>query len=120
MKILYVEDEISISNLAKIIFMRTSHELIVCPKLKETKAILDTEDIGLVILDMTFPTFSGLDILEHIAKHKIKTPVIIYSGNIEKYEARLKMYVDLKVILKIYKKPYGDFNEMVLFVDNMK
>lgn len=120
MKILYVEDEISISNLAKIIFMRTSHEFMVCPKLKETKSILDGNNIGLVILDMTFPTFSGLDILEHISLRKINTPVIIYSGWVDQYSSKLKMYIDSGVILKMYQKPTNNFEEIISFIDGIK
>lgn len=120
MKILYVEDEISISNLAKIIFMRTNHEFMVCPKLKETKSILEGNNIGLVILDMTFPTFSGLDILEHISSRKINTSVIIYSGCISQYSSKLQSYINSGIILKVYEKPINNFEEIISFIDEIK
>jgi response regulator of citrate/malate metabolism len=92
----------------------------VCPKLKETKSILEGNNIGLIILDMTFPTFSGLDILEHISSRKINTSVIIYSGCISQYSSKLQSYINSGIILKVYEKPTNNFEEIISFIDEIK
>lgn len=94
MKILYVEDDLAISSLAKAIFMKTDHDLVLCPNVNDAKMILDREKVGLVILDLNFPTSaSGVDVLEHMKNRKMTTPVIIYSGFTGSFEKEINHFI---------------------------
>jgi two-component system response regulator YesN len=46
----------------------------------EAKEILNANDIDILITDIRMPEVSGIDLLEHIHLHKLKTKVIFLSG----------------------------------------
>ncbi|WP_019909229.1 response regulator [Paenibacillus sp. HW567] len=46
----------------------------------EAKAILDQGQTDILITDIRMPEVSGLDLLEHVNKHMLRTKVIILSG----------------------------------------
>lgn len=117
MKILYVEDEIIISNLAKMIFMKTDHVLVVCPSVSGARKILNREVIELVILDMNFPKSNGMELLEYIDQNSIKTKVIVYSGFIEKYEKSLKPFIESGIITGVFVKPTHQLLEIISSIE---
>jgi diguanylate cyclase (GGDEF)-like protein/PAS domain S-box-containing protein len=53
----------------------------VCTSGVEAISILAQESFDAILLDLNLPDMSGLDIMEHINKAKIRTPVIIVSGD---------------------------------------
>lgn len=84
-RVLIVEDD-SLQNrfFEKIVsVVQAKSELI-----KTGKAALDYlknhDDIGLVLLDLSLPDISGLQVLEELKKQKSKVPVAILSANDER------------------------------------
>jgi two-component system, response regulator YesN len=117
-KILYIEDDDAFSSLAKVIFMKTKHDFVVCPNIEDAKQILDEEKIDLVILDMNFPHLSGVDILEHLWENHIVVPVIVYSGYIDEYAHQINRFVNYGVIKRIYSKAIEQhFDDIIKDVD---
>jgi DNA-binding response OmpR family regulator len=119
-KILYVEDDLVISNLAKAIFMKTDHDLVLCPNINDAKKILDKEKMGLVILDLNFPSSSsGLEVLEHMRCKKITSPVIIYSGFIDDFKKEINHFVETGLVHGVYAKPFNHFGSIIKAIEEL-
>ncbi len=56
------------------------NNLLTCHDSREVMGLLETEDIGLVLLDLNMPHVSGLELLPLIVQHHPGVPVIILSG----------------------------------------
>lgn len=118
MKILHVEDDVRISALSKAIFMKTSHDFLICHDPVQASKLLSEYDIDLVILDLIFSDDqTGIQILEKIYSENLPTKVIVFSGFAnEKFYSQLVLYRDLNIILSIYQKP-GNFLQIVKEID---
>ena len=99
--------------------MDTKHDLIVCPNIQDAKLILNKEKVELIILDLNFPSSSGIAILEHIYENKINVPVIIYSGYINEYLSQIRYFSNLGVIFKVYSKPLNFFDSIIEDIDSL-
>ena len=105
MKILFIEDDEDISKLAKEIFIRTSHDVIMCPCPFNAIKALSVEDFDLVILDMYFPNGNGGDVLQYMAENKINTPVFIHSGYAKRFNSLIDYYKSIGLVKEVYEKP---------------
>lgn len=105
MKILFIEDDKNISTLAKEIFMKTSHDIILSPGVFSGIQALSMENFNLIILDMVLLDGTGEVILKHLYENKINTPVFIHSGYSKNFSEILNYYKKIGIIHRIYEKP---------------
>lgn len=80
--ILVVEDEIIIRNLLIGIFANEGLKAIGAETAERALALLETNDIALITLDLQLPEMSGLTFLDKLSKAGKNIPVVIISGNI--------------------------------------
>jgi DNA-binding NtrC family response regulator len=99
--------------------MDTTHDLVICPDPKIAKVILEHGDIGLVILDMIFPQTNGVEVLEYITKHKLNTPVVIYSGYADSLKEQILHYKNKGVIHSVYNKTIESLGEIINIINKM-
>jgi len=83
-KILVVDDELEIRKTLKRVIERMGHQAILTENGKEALQLLKNDDgISLLILDLLMAGVTGLDILKHMKKTKMKLPVMILTGHID-------------------------------------
>lgn len=79
-KILHVEDEADVHRIVQ--HMVEEHcDLLWSRNLDESRKLLESEDIDLVLLDIGLPDGSGLDLIEDIEKHVMPPRIVIFSAN---------------------------------------
>ena len=105
MKILFIEDDENVSKLAKEVFIRTTHDVIMCPCPFNAIKVLSVEDFDLVILDMHFSDGNGGDVLQYMKENKINTPVFIHSGHVKKFSSVIDYYKEVGLVKMVYEKP---------------
>lgn len=122
MKILYVEDDRNVSDIAKRLFLKTNHDFIACEAIADAKRVLLEKYVDVVILDLMFPGgSSGLDLLQFAVENDIKIPVIVYSGYIDYYpEQMLQMYVSRGVVTHVFIKGQNTFMDVIKAVSSVK
>ncbi len=80
-RILIVDDEIRIRSSLRILLNNKEREIQECGTGIEAIAILKSQNIDLVLLDINLPDISGLEVLEWKSHNKISTSVIFVSAN---------------------------------------
>lgn len=80
--VLLVDDEPSYLRSLSILLERKGgiNNIFRCDDSREVMSLLDSETIGLILLDLTMPHISGLELLGQIAQHHPEIAVIIVSG----------------------------------------
>ena len=79
-KVLVIDDEDGIRNMFRIILKRSGYDVLEANRAKEGLAILDREDIDVVMLDIMMPGMSGMECLGVITKKYPELPVIMVTG----------------------------------------
>lgn len=80
-KILIVDDESRIRSSLRVLLEGAGREIRECGSGLDAVAMLKSQDIDLVLLDINLPDISGLEVLEWIAKNKISASVIFVSAD---------------------------------------
>ena len=80
MKLLIVEDEISMQKSISTYFEKSGYICEICSSQKSAQEKITLYHYDCVILDITLPDGNGLTILEYIKKNKLKTGVVILSA----------------------------------------
>ena len=80
-KILLVDDESRIRSSLRILLDGAGREIQECETGLDAIAILKSQDIDLVLLDINLPDISGLEVLEWVSGNKVSTSVIFVSAN---------------------------------------
>ena len=80
-RILIVDDETRICTALRLILDADGREIITCVTGTKALAILKSQEIDLVLLDINLPDISGLEVMEWIADNNISASVIIVSGD---------------------------------------
>ena len=78
--ILIVDDEINHLNSLKQLIKREDHEVNIANSAAEAIAIVDKEDIDVLLLDMNMPGMGGVEVMKHISTNNIDTTIIVVSG----------------------------------------
>ena len=83
MKILFVDDELSVKEAMEILIDWKSYginEILYAPNGKKALEILEKEHPEIMFCDMQMPVMNGPELLKEIAKHKYKVKIIAVSG----------------------------------------
>ncbi len=83
-KILFVDDEESTHTMAKLILSKIEDDIIYVYSGEEAIDIMSDinqrQNIKLVLLDLTMPEITGIDVLKWMKKNKIKITTVIQTG----------------------------------------
>ena len=79
-KILFVDDEQSILDIAKSYFTRLGFEVLTASNGVDAIDILETEKIDCCFTDINMPGMSGIDLTEHIQNFDNTLPVVVMTG----------------------------------------
>lgn len=78
--ILIVDDELNHLNSLKELIKREDYEANIANSAAEAIAIIDKEDIDVLLLDMNMPEMGGVEVMKHISNNDINTTIIVVSG----------------------------------------
>ena len=114
MKILVIDDEEMIRNLARKILQRDGHEVLLADSGQSGLAIFsrEHESLGLVLLDIRMHGVSGIETLHRIRDISPTMPCIMSSGQITD---QTDLPDDITANLRFLQKPYraNTLSEMV-------
>jgi len=79
-KILFIEDEANERLLYTEELKKDGYEVLAAANGREGLAVVEKEDIALVVLDLHMPEMDGLETLGRILTRKRNIPVIIYTA----------------------------------------
>lgn len=79
-RILLVDDEPSIRLFYSAVLADEGHDVVEAPSEAEAVRLLEAEPPDLVVLDIRLGSQSGLELLQHIASHPARVPVIILTA----------------------------------------
>ncbi len=78
--LLIVDDEDSVRDLLRNIFIRPDLRLLAAKSGKEACALIDREDIDVILTDLVMPGGDGLSVLTHAKKTRSSAEVILLTG----------------------------------------
>lgn len=79
-KILIIDDEESIRITIKEFFLKEGYDVLEAKSFEETKKIINTERIDVVLSDIVLGGKSGIDVLRNVNEKHLKCPVILFTG----------------------------------------
>lgn len=97
-KILFVDDEKSILNVARQYFKRKGYTVLTAGNGKEAVEILESEPVDCCFTDISMPEMDGLELAEYIREHDSTLPVVVMTG-----------YPSLETTIKTLKNGVVDF-----------
>ena len=108
-KVLFVDDEVAILEITKLLLSSLGFETFVANSGKMAIEILDDkakqQQIQIIFLDLTMPEMSGLEVLEWINKNNVKIPTILQTGIKDKKEIEKATILGIKdYMIKPYTK----------------
>lgn len=107
MKILFCDDERSLGDCAKQIFLETDHDFLYTQTIDQSLGALDIHKFDIVIIDLHWANSekTGFDIVDYIHEknRSVRPLVYITSGYIERYREKLDSVSHL--VDGIYRKP---------------
>ena len=78
--ILIVDDELNHLNSLQELFSKENYNINIANSAIEAIAIIDKDDIDVLLLDMNMPGMGGVEVMKHISKNDINTTIIVVSG----------------------------------------
>jgi CheY-like chemotaxis protein len=108
-KVLFVDDEVAILEITKLLLSSLGFEAFVANSGKMAIEILadkaKRQQIQIIFLDLTMPEISGLEVLEWINKNNVKIPTILQTGIKDKKEIEKATILGIKdYMIKPYTK----------------
>lgn len=108
-KILFIDDEKSILDLARLLFCFSGFEIITANSGKKAVEILLEKDkrqqINIIFLDLTMPEMDGLEVLRWMREQDIRVPTILQTGISDQEELDKAFKLGIKdFLLKPYTK----------------
>lgn len=104
MRILIVEDEVTLANLLAESVRRQGHEAIVATNGHQGLALLDQKCPDAVFLDLVMPELSGIQVLRRIRESHPALPVIVITGHASSHEIAEAKRLG---IADVVKKPFA-------------
>ena len=89
--VLVVDDEDSIRKICELILAKHGYEVLTAAHGEAAIAVMNTEHerIDMVLLDLTMPGISGLDVIEIASEQYPEIPIVLCSGNLSSVSAIL-------------------------------
>lgn len=81
LRVLFVDDEESITNLIRLELPRMGHDTTVCTGGQAAIDALDRNSFDAAIIDLKMPVVSGWDVIEHLKKQSPETEFVISTGH---------------------------------------
>lgn len=113
-RILIVDDEARIRSSLRLLLDGVGREILECSTGGDAIAILKSQEIALVLLDINLPDISGLDVMEWITKFKKPTAVIMVSAD-ESIDSAIRALRN--GVVEFVRKP-GELDKIQHKVDN--
>lgn len=88
-KILLIDDEIVSLKMTQMLLDAHHFDVDTCLTTEEAISVLTTNDIDLILLDISMPTLDGFDFIKLMRSLGIRVPVIFLSGSSDDYTLRL-------------------------------
>ncbi|MEO7769034.1 MAG: response regulator transcription factor, partial [Ferruginibacter sp.] len=79
--ILIVEDDVEITKLLNLHFNTDLYNLISCDNGNEAMKKVEEKDFDLLILDITLPDISGMELCKNLRKNKITAPIMMLTAH---------------------------------------
>jgi DNA-binding response OmpR family regulator len=83
MRVLIVEDDVQLNIAISEFFKLKAFEIVSVKDGLQALEYIDTEYFDLYIIDINIPRINGLDLLKHIRKTDLNTPIIIITASLE-------------------------------------
>lgn len=116
MSILIVDDEEVLQDVLSALVREEGHEAISARTGEEALALVEREEIDLVLLDLMLPDVPGERVLESITKARLRSKVIVVTG-------RFVTYKDFEAykgtVLTVLRKPY-DMKTLQTLIDSFE
>ncbi|MEM7225321.1 MAG: response regulator [Pseudomonadota bacterium] len=87
MRILYVEDDISMAQSIEMLLEAEGYEVESTPYGKRAATLAKCWDYDLILLDINLPDIDGYEVIEQLREAGVETPVLIQSGLVERDDA---------------------------------
>lgn len=113
-RILIVDDEPRMLSSLRLLLEAEERDILECGTGSDALAILKSQEIDLVLLDINLPDISGLEVMEWIAGNNIPTSVIIVSGDTDIDSAIRALRSG---VVAFVRKPLG-LDEVAAMVEN--
>ena len=101
-KLLIVDDDTGVLEFLREFFDIQGFIVRAAPRGSEALKILQNESYNVIILDITMPDMSGIDLCKKIRKEKLDVYIIGFSGLIEMYDSEVLKKIGFNAC---YRKP---------------
>lgn len=106
MNILYVEDDLMVSEFSMAMFEKLDHTILWCQSIECAKKCLKAGGkFDLILLDMQLGYDHGTSLLRFLENTGSKIPVIIVSGYYETYAEEIEYFKKKGIVIAAYTKP---------------
>jgi len=79
-KLLAVDDNVNILQVIKRNLTYEGYEVLISPSVQEAMAVLEANDIDLVITDLKMPKTGGMDLVKHVKENYKETGIMMITG----------------------------------------
>lgn len=101
LKVLFVDDEPVLVNLASEIFKKLGHKVVTVQEPDHAYHILsNTHDFDVLISDFSMPKMNGLELVEAVRNQNVDIPAIICSGNMDMVNEYLRPEHGVRKVLQ--------------------
>lgn len=114
-KILIVEDDISVSELVKTVLEQENYTVITAPSAEVAKELIQSENPDMAIIDIMLPGQGGMDLILDLHATSPKLGIILTSGKIDMNKSTFKVLAHQFGVISILPKPFT-IDELLLTV----
>jgi DNA-binding NtrC family response regulator len=114
-KILYVDDNVVMLDLIKLLLERAGHEVLIAKNADEALRAVEGVSLGLMVIDVNLAGDSGLMLMNFMMHNHKGVPVILYSGG-ERDQAAVDKMLKLGAAQYVQKR---NGSELVAVVNQM-
>ncbi len=114
-KILVVEDDVSVSELVKTVLEDEGYSVITAPSAEIAKELIHTDNPDMAIVDIMLPGQGGMDLILDLHATSPQLGIILTSGKIDMNKSTFKVLAHQFGVISILPKPFT-IDELLLTV----